>query len=407
MIISIAWRNIWRNRLRSLVVISAVVLGLTGCIFSVAWMNGMMQQMITSSIESQISNIQVHHPGYEANDELRYFIANADSVIEVIKSNRQVKAVSRRTRASVMASTATTGTGVVIEGIIPADEKTVTDIFTKLVKGDYFESETRSNPILVGEKLAHKLNADIGNKIIITAQTLNDTITYGAFRVVGIYKTQNSMFDETTVFVKNNHLCELLGFEPENTSEIAIKLYNNLNTKTVAASLGQELHGLTVKTWMQIRPEFEFFNSWTQQMLYIFLLVILLALAFGIVNTMLMAVMERVREIGMLMAVGMNKGKIFRMIMLETVFLSFTGGIIGIVISYGLVGFFGKVGIDMSLWGEGLSEVGYASIAYPSVNNSYYAIVAVMVVVTAIFASVYPAKKALKLKPASAIRDDG
>ncbi len=406
MIWSIAWRNIWRNKVRSLIVIIAVILGLVGGIFSLALMNGMMQQMVTASIETQLSNIQLHNPKYEDNDEIKYFISNADSVCDIIKQNPEVKAICRRTAAPAMASTATTGTGVTINGINPDEEEKVTDVWTKIIEGSYFKKETRSAPIVVGKKLAHKLNAKIGNKIIITIQSLRDTITYGAFRVVGIFETQNSMFDESMIFVKNEDLCKLIGFDLANTTEIAVKLNDNFKTAIVAESLAKEFPKLMVQSWMQIRPEYELFNSWVRQLLYIFLLIILLALAFGIVNAMLMAVMERVRELGMLMAVGMNKRRVFKMIMLETIFLSITGGFIGIIISFILIQYFANAGIDLSIVSEGMSAIGYSSIAYPSVGNEYYLIIGIMVIVTAVLSSIYPARKALKLRPAEAIRED-
>lgn len=406
MIWSVAWRNIWRNKLRSLVVIVAVIIGLTGGIFSVALMNGMMEQMITSSIETQISNIQIHNPKYLDNNEIKYDIADYSKVVEDISQMQEVFAVCHRIKAPAMASTAVTGTGVMITGINPSEEKMVTTISEKLIEGDYFESKSRIPSVLIGKKLAQKLHAKTKSKIVITLQSMDGVITYGAFRVVGIFDTHNSVYDESTIFVENNSLSSLIGFNPENTTEIAIRLKNNQETGKVADILTTKLPDLKIQTWMQIRPEFEIFNMWMEQMLYLFLVIILLALAFGIVNAMLMAVMERVREIGMLMAVGMNKRRVFGMIMLETILLSITGGIIGILISYGLVEYFAVVGINLSVVGEGLSNFGYENIAYPSVTNAYYFIIGGMVVITAIIASVYPARKALKLKPADAIRED-
>ncbi|MDZ7744058.1 MAG: FtsX-like permease family protein [Bacteroidota bacterium] len=408
MIFSIAWRNVWRNKLRSLVITLAVSFGLVGGIFSVAWMNGMMEQMITNTIQTQLSNIQIHNPKYLTNNEVRFDIHNADSIAEEIKGIDQVRAISQHIKAQAMASTAATGTGVMIIGIEPEKEAQVTTIHENLIEGTYFKEEMRSMPILVGKDLAHKLNANPGKKVVITIQNMENVITYGAFRIVGIFETHNSNFDESNVFVLKEDLAELININPKNASEIMIRLDKNKETEGVAKKLRNKLDDeLDVQTWMQIRPEFELFNTWTQQMLYLFLTLILFGLAFGIVNAMLMAVMERVKEIGMLMAVGMNKRRIFSMIMLETIFLSITGGIVGILGAYVLVEYFGSVGINLSLFAEGLQAVGYASIAYPRVDNSYYFIVAGMVVLTAIIASIYPAYKALKLKPAEAVREKG
>ncbi|MCF8344931.1 MAG: FtsX-like permease family protein, partial [Bacteroidales bacterium] len=227
-----------------------------------------------------------------------------------------------------------------------------------------------------------------------------------AFRIVGIFETNNSMFDESTVFVMKDDLASLIGMNPKHATEIMVRLDENKYTGQVAGALKKKFPKLKVQTWMDIKPEFELFNSWTQQMLYLFLLLILFGLAFGIVNAMLMAVMERVKEIGMLMAVGMTKKRVFAMIMLETIFLSVTGGIIGILGGYALVEYFGTAGINLSVVSEGLQAVGYASIAYPTVESSYYFIVGLMVVFTALIASIYPARKALKLKPAEAIREE-
>ena len=132
--------------------------------------------------------------------------------------------------------------------------------------------------------------------------------------------------------------------------------------------------------------------------------IIFLALSFGIINTMLMAVMERVREIGMLMAIGMNKTKIFLMIMLETVLLMLSGSIAGLLLSYGIVIFFGKHGIDLSKFSSGMSGFGFSTMVYPFLETGVYIKIVIMVIVAGIISSIVPARRALKLNPSEAIR---
>jgi ABC-type antimicrobial peptide transport system permease subunit len=141
-------------------------------------------------------------------------------------------------------------------------------------------------------------------------------------------------------------------------------------------------------------------------MLYIFVGIILLALGFGIVNTMLMVILERVKELGMLMAVGMNRVRVFSMIVLETVFLSLTGGTIGILLALILTQITGKTGIDLSLWGDGLNSMGYDSIIYPEIGFDSIIGVAIMVIITGVLSAIYPARKAIRLNPAEALRID-
>ena len=149
-----------------------------------------------------------------------------------------------------------------------------------------------------------------------------------------------------------------------------------------------------------------YLNDAMDQYLYIIIVIILIALLFGIINTMMMAVLERVKELGMLRAIGMGKGRIFRMIVLETVLLSLTGAVLGIIMGMATIGYYGKVGIDLSIWGKGLEEVGFDPIVYTVIDNFFIVIVVILVVSTGILASIFPAMKALRLKPVEALRSE-
>ena len=411
MIWSISWRNVWRNKLRSLIIIVAVAIGLFGGIISAAFMIGWLEQRTDAAIEYEISNIQLHNPKFLLNEEINFTINNPDKIINEIKTVEGVKAVCKRIKSTAMASTATTGTGIIINGINPVQEKQVTKLYEKLLQGYYFEKDDKI-PAVIGQKLATKLNASVGSKIVITIANIEGIITYGAFRVIGIYKTSNDIFDEVNVFVRNDELINLISFDKNKTSEIAVALEKNKETNKIAEILRQKFNKeitedkLVVQTWIEIQPTLNAMNEMMDYFSFIFQIVILIALAFGIINTMLMVVMERTREIGMLMAIGMNKNRVFFMIMLETIFLSIIGGIGGIIISYFFVGYFSIHGINLSIVSEGLNSVGFSSIVYLNIDSRFYIFTALLVVITAIISSIYPARKALKLNPADAVREN-
>jgi len=142
------------------------------------------------------------------------------------------------------------------------------------------------------------------------------------------------------------------------------------------------------------------------QYMYIFILIILLALCFGIINTMLMSVLDRTKEIGMLMAIGMNNRKIFIMIIIESVMLTFSGGILGIIVGSGVTKFFETTPIDVSMFADGLEKYGFAAQIYTSLRVETIVTIAILVIVTGILSAIYPARKALKLNPAEATRTD-
>lgn len=411
MIFSIAWKNIWRNKLRSLIIILSISLGLLGGIFYLAFANGMAQQQINSSIKTFISNIQIHHPRFLVNNEITYTISDPVSKLNTIRSIKGVKAATSRLVSQAMASSAITGTGISIDGIDPKEEITVSNINTKVIEGNFFGTKMK-NPILIGKKLADKLRIKIHSKLVVTIQDASGDIAYGAFRVVGIYKTDNSDFDRFNVYTEKENLAKLVGMDETAVNEIAILLTHNDQTDAIKeelkAKFADEINAgtISVRSWEEIQPVLRMLNEMTIQFSMIFVLIILFALSFGIVNTMLMAIMERVREIGMLMAIGMNKRKIFLMILLETVFLSVTGGIVGLILSYISIEITGKTGIDLSAVGEGLNAIGYSAFVYPELDHVYYLLIVILVVVTALFASILPARKALKFNPAEAVRHD-
>jgi putative ABC transport system permease protein len=406
MIWSVAWRNIWRNKLRSLVVILAVTLGLFGVLFVIALSNGMVEQKIDASINNEISHIQIHQPEFMQDQSLKYSIDSAQQKVEEISSIPGVKAVSSRIKEQAMASTAVTGAGVIVNAIDPEQEKKVTKIYTTILEGDYFESPHKSAPIVISKKLSTKLKARIGSKIVLTIQHTSGELVYGLFRVSGIYKTANTMFDEPNIFVKKEDIVALTGYDPSKASEIAVLLDDVGRTDQVKDILKSKSPKLSVMSWKELEPLLLAMSSMMDQMSYLLLIIILVAMAFGIINTMMMAVLERTRELGMLMAVGMNKKKVFIMIMLETVFLTLIGTFFGILFSALSVHFTGEYGLNFAKFAEGYESFGFSALVYPRLYLDFYIAMTVLVIITAIISSIYPAKKALRFNPAAAIRED-
>ncbi len=404
MIFKIAFKNVWRNKVRSLIVIIAIMLGLTGGIFTVSIITGMVEQKIRTGINNEVSHIQVHHPQFLKNYEPQYSIPHADSIRGIITKLPGVKAVCIRTRMTGMAASANSATGVQIIGVDPLQEKKVNSLYTSIPdsSGGFFTG-TRKNQIVIGWKLADKLRIRLRSKIVIRFQDPDGDLTEGAFTVNGIFQTSNTAFDETNVFVRKTDLDKLTGRD-NGIQEIAVLLNDNDLIPATETLMKTRLKGLDVESWMEIRPDMSLITSAIAIEVYIILGIILFALAFGIVNTMLMIVFERTHELGMLMAVGMSKVRVFSMIMMETIFLTVIGGIIGITVSALMIAFFQKHGIDLSSVSKGLGAYGFDPKIYPFIKRELYINLCVMILCTGILSAVMPARKALKLRPVEAIR---
>lgn len=401
----IAWRNIWRNKLRSSVVISAVTVGLFGGLASTGIMKGMVIDLVESAIHSQVSHIQIHNEKFVQNNEVQYIMNQTSEILDSIVLLPNIVGVSQRTMAFGMASTASKGLGVMIIGVEPKNEKTVTNIFEKIKDGNgqYFESGKR-NRIVIGEKLAKKLNAKLKSKIVLTFQDYEGNLSGASFKVEGIFKTQNTTFDEMNVFVKKADLDKLLLLPSNSSHEIAILLNDEKETKSADVKVKKLVSNYLVEDWTEIDPYLNMSYSMTSFMLLIFMSIIMLALGFAIVNTMLMVVLERTKELGMIMAIGMNRFKVFSMIMWETSLLALVGGALGILITIIFTWHFGNVGIDISAVGEGFEAMGYSSVLYPFLDFTDYVEVVILVMITGLIASIFPTIRALKMKPAEATR---
>jgi ABC-type lipoprotein release transport system permease subunit len=389
-----------------MVVILALTFGLFGVLFIIALSNGIVEQKVDSAISNEISHIQVHHPNFLMDNSLTFRMENGNEMLEKLNIINEIQASSSRLRLTAMATTANNGTGVDILGIDPIKEREVTKIHTAIIDGDYFEKESKTSQILISKKLAEKLKAKVRSKIVINIQDIDGTITYGLFRVAGIYKTTNSMFDEVTVYVRKNDLSELVQADPLACTELAVLLKETKQTDIATEKIASLFPEHEVLSWKTLDPFLLGVSSMMDQFSYLLVLVILIALAFGIVNTMLMVILERTRELGMLMAVGMNRKRVFQMIMLETIFLSLVGAVIGIIISVAVVESTAVNGINFTGWSEGFEQLGYSSHVFPTIYLSFYFTITIMVIITAIISSIFPARKALKLNPAEAVRED-
>ncbi len=475
MIWKTAWLNVWRNKVRSLVVIASITIGIFGGIFAVAVMNGAIAQRVDAALNEEISHIHINDPAFRDNYDIQLVIPEAEQLLSSISETPGISAVASRTVITGMANTASKSAGVQIIGIYPDQEKEVLKLYETTIPGtgDFFETESRNNLAYIGEELAKELNIiryQIDQEVLdklaakeVPVEVLDKlspftgkhfksekafkkelkgvlsmkeqhafgafikeeawtfrarskmTLTFldkqqmqtgAVFRIAGIFDIKNSMFEMSQVLVKNEDLMELTGMAPNEYHQLVVRLDDVESTNELTASLREKLPGLELMNWKEIQPDLAMMTDMVQKFYALFMVIILAALAFGIVNTMLMVVLERTKELGMLTAIGMNKKRVFRMIMLESVFLSLVGGLAGMIVSKILIAFTATKGINFASYAEGFEAMGFAAHIYPEISTTFFVTVTILIIITGILSSVYPALKALKLDPAEALRTE-
>ena len=401
-LIKISWRNIWRNKLRSLVVIISIVFGLLGGIIIIAMSYGLNEERMNNAVDTYLSHIQIHNNLFSEDYNIKHTINNLDIIEKAINEDKRVVSYSKRIVLNGMLSNSNGSYGIQVKGIDPDEEIKVTNTHEKIIDGEYFRSK-RDNTILVGKKLADKLNLKLKSKVVITFQDENYELTSLLFRVEGIFRSGNSRYDEMNVFVQNKSIIKNLpGFNGYHEMPILlsdIDLRGEVKKDLIPLSSDNIVEG-----WDDISKELAYANEMLSAVLYIFMMIILSGLSFGVINTMLMAILERRKEIGMLMSIGMNRYKIFMMISFETIFLSLVALPFGLITSFLIVEYYSVVGIDLSIVEAGLENFGVGTRLYFKVPDEEYFYVSLMVFVISIFSSVFPSIRALKINPVEATK---
>jgi ABC-type lipoprotein release transport system permease subunit len=405
MIWSIAWRNIWRNPFRSGVIIAATAIGMFAAIFSVAFLKGWMNQRLKTGVETEFSHLQVHHPSFPGNCDLTMFMPDGVKISDQLKEMQGIAGTSPRLVLQTMVSSAETSTGVKVTGIFPEREKTTSNLYSYISKGNFLEGKTR-NPVVIGKKLAEKLRVKLKSKIVIKTQDSDGNIASGAYIVCGIYDIINNRFEESNLFVRYKDLREMVNLPDSVAHEITVHLTDPGNMEQIKTEIQTRYSGANVLSWQEMTPEFGFIIEAGNLYALVIVIIVLFALSFAIVNTMLMAVLERIRELGMLMAVGMSRKKVFSMLMLETVLLTFTGGAIGIAGGILFTLATHESGIDLTRYAKGFEAIGRSPVVFPEPEFGLVALTSLLVIVTGIGASIYPASKAVNYNPADALRID-
>lgn len=382
----------------------SIALGLFAGLAVLALYKGMMKGRIRTVIDEEIGHLQMHHPQFKQDYEPAYTLAHAAALQTALAQMPQVKSVATRSIVQGMLATPTGSAGIQVNGVVPEVEYKFSQLKNKLLEGEGFSHEKR-NQVIVGKKLADKMKLKKGAKLVLTFTDTANNLVAGAFRVAAIYQSANAGLDERNVYVRQSDLNALLGME-ECVHEIALLLHRDADTDAVLAQVKARFPQWLCESWKEISPETNLMVKTVDSYSYIIMIIIMFALAFGIINTMLMAIMERTREIGMMAALGTGKSLIFMLILTETVLLTLVGAPLGIAAAWLAATYYEHNGLDLAGMGKDMMRsFGFRTLIYPEFPSEKLVNVLVIVVSTALVSSLFPALKALSMKPIDALRN--
>lgn len=402
MLITIAWRNLWRNHRRSLIMLTAIAIGLWGMIWMTALMRGMVDQMIDDAINTLSGHVQVHAPGYLDDPSIEHSIPAVEDnpQLQQLLDSTQVTAWSQRVRVPAVIRSERDVYGVTLIGIDPEREVGLSFIADSVNEGRYLETAA-DKQVLVGRKLLEQLETKPGRRIVLMSQDPDNNIAERGFRIAGVFDADLQATETGYVFAGIDTVRKMLRMG-DVVSEISLLGTDYRDVDGLAQQVQTVSDYGETKTWLQLDPYMASMLNVMDGFIFIWFGVIFLALSFGLVNTLLMAVFERTREIGLIQALGMQPGSILFMVLVESLIMLLIGLSAGNLLSW-LTILPIRDGIDISGVSEGLEWAGMSSTLSPSVLASDVLLANSIVLVLGVAASLLPAWRASRKVPVEAI----
>jgi ABC-type lipoprotein release transport system permease subunit len=400
--IKLAWRDLGRNRRRSFFSALALAMGLGLLLLVAGVVNGEMQGAMESTIRLQSGHLQIRAKTYdESKTSLKWedLIADPQTLANRISTLDQVKAATPRLYASGIVAARNETVGVRVMGIDPSSP--ANDPYKQgLIKGNFLQADDREG-LLIGQPLADKLGLNVGDQVDLSVNTSNGDIQSQLFTIRGIYTTHTNAFDEVTVFLPLAK-AQAITQADNHASLIFILLKNTDQTNAVYNAIKTSQY--EVLTWPQMNELITQFEGFANSYMFILYLIVLAITASVIVNTLIMAVFERTREIGILAAIGMKGRRILSMFLAESTLLAVGGVIMGVILGLIFVWLFNRNGFyigNMGLSGFLIGDTIYADLAVNDAIN-----LTVLSLVVTLLAGLYPAILASRMEPVDALRSE-
>lgn len=401
MLLRLSWRNLWRNHRRTYIMLGAISVGVWAMIFMTALMRGMVDDMLNQGIRNLPGHIQIQHPEFLDDPSVVNSMDEPDGELLIALNQPGAKRWASRIKVPAVIASERESRGINLIGVEAEAESDISGIPAQISAGRFLESN-HDKGVVIGAKLAQRLETRLGKRVVVMSQDPDNNISERGFRVVGIYRAEMPGLEEYNVYAALGSLQKLLRIEGRVSQVILVDedyrdidtLYRRIERVTPAT--------LDIKPWYEIDSYLAAMFNMMDGFVLVWVIIIFLALSFGLVNTLVMAVFERVREIGLIQALGMRRQLIVYQILLESLMLL----LIGLLIGNGLALITVKPlesGLDVSAVAEGMAMMGVGSVLYPKLTLDDMLLANSVVIVLGILTSILPAWRAAHLDPVRAL----
>lgn len=400
LLLTLAWRNLWRHRGRTAAILIALALGVWSMVSLAALSRGSMEQQLVKAIRNLTGHIQIHASGYRDDPVIEHRLSPPSPALTAALSRPEITAWAMRVRVPAVVASEHESAGVTLVGIDPARERGLSFIPDAVTEGRYLEAGDETG-ILLGRKLAERLETGVGRRVVLMSQDVNNSVADRGFRIVGIFDTEPQAAEESYVFVALASARQMLKLS-DDISEIALMTTDRDRLDGPLAALRAAAPGLDVQPWTVVEPLLVLTEKIVNVILIVWYVIVFTAMSFGLVNTLLMAVFERTREFGLFQALGMPPRDILGQVLAESFILLVIALALGNLCGW-LTVLALKDGLDLSAFAQGFEMMGVSPIIYPALRAGDVTAANVLVTVLGLAASLYPAWRAARHVPVEAI----
>ncbi len=398
----LAFRNTLRNPRRAVLTILAIAVGLGSAITLAALGRGVGHQMVRDALLELTGHIQIHAGGYVDDPSVNFRMPPATGVLRNLLDSPSITGWTERVRVPAVISSERESAGITLIGIDPVREKAISFLGTVPITGRKLTG-VDDRGVLIRAKLLQQLDTEVGHRIVLLSQDISGKLAERGFRVVGVFDAELESTESGVVFVGREVLQEMLGIGND-VSELSLMLVQDDQLNETLSRLQHAAPSLEVLPWMKLQPLIGAMVKVQDGFLFFWLFIVVIAISFGLVNTVFMAIFERMREFGLIRALGMKPGLLVVQVLLEGIILLVIGCAIGNLAGFSAIALLHD-GIDISQFARGAQFSGLRSVIYPRARPGDILVSNLMIQCIGILATLYPAWRVTKGKAIEALRN--
>lgn len=396
-LLQLSWRNIWRHRRRNALLLAAILVAVATILLANSLMRGWQTQMLDTVVDNLTGHVKVMAPGYRADPSIQRGFRLPPNYHPTLDA---LAGWTARVRVPGVILSERDTRGIQLVGVVPADEREISFLANVAVEGEFLASAT-DRRVLIGHALAERLDTGVGRRIVLMTQGSDGRNREAGFRVAGVYRAATEALEKSFVFTGREALQSML--DSAAVTELSVRLTDNGARSRARAVLQHQFDKEVAATWDELEPMAASMFRFADSAMLIWFSILMTALAFGLVNTLVTAVMERVRELGMLRAIGMPASVVLLQVVIESLLIVVLGVVLGIACGAALVHYFSG-GIDLSQWAEGIESYYMGAMLVPELRLYDVLRVLGLSLLFGLLASAFPAWRAVRVEPLEALR---